>query len=231
MKNLNKFLVLGICLLLWSCGSDDDGNASNIEFQGYIWNKLNSDVFSYTQNGSGLTLNLKQNAVWLDAQQGGMFYTLIDGDFDFMATVKTTKQSDTSSPPDISFSFGGLIVRAPNTSQENYVHLVTGIGDVSEDSPYGYEYKATSDNNSEYEIVYDGSSEHDLRIVRSGNDFTFYERPAGSGAEVMWNEINTQSLALPSQVQLGFSIYTGSNPGSVVDLRTTFSNIQIIKAE
>ncbi|MEM9687735.1 MAG: hypothetical protein AAF934_12575, partial [Bacteroidota bacterium] len=202
---------------------------SGTEFLGYTWNKLNSEVFSYSENGSVLELDLKENAVWLNGQRGGMLHTLIDGDFDFMATVSATKKSDISSPPDANFSFGGLVVRDPNTSQENYVHLVTGRGDTSEDTPYGYEHKVTLNSVSDYDIVYDGSWEYDLRIVRSEDVFTLYERPAGSAAD--WNEVTKQPLELSSQVQVGFNIYTGSNPESVVDLKVTFSNIQLTKTE
>lgn len=230
MKNLHKFLALGICLFLWSCGSDDNGDSST-EFLGYTWNKLNSGVFSYSESESVLELDLKKNAVWLNGERGGMFYTLIDGNFDFIATVRTTKRSDISSPPDANFSFGGLIVRDPNTSQENYVHLVTGRGDASEAEgfPYGYEHKVTLNSISDYDIDYNGNSEHDLRIVRSGDVFTFFERLAGS--DNAWTEITTQPVEFSSQVQVGFNIYTGSNPEDVVDLKVTFSNIQLTKTE
>ncbi|MCB0375644.1 MAG: hypothetical protein KDD04_06975 [Sinomicrobium sp.] len=229
MKYSYKFLVLALCLFVLSCGSDDNGNSAGIAFLDRTWNRVNSGVFSHSQNGSNLTLELTKNAVWLNGDQGGLFYTLVNGDFDFSATVRASKKSDAGAPPDSGFSFGGLMVRASNTAQENYVHLVAGTGDLSEGVPYGYEYKVTSDDISDYEIIYDGVSEYDLRLVRSGNMFTFYYRPAGSDDAVPWNGITTQPLVLPSQVQLGFSIYSGSN-GALSDLKVTFSNIRILEA-
>lgn len=225
MKILHKYIVPVIFLFLLSCGSDDDDN-SGIDFLGHTWNSVNAGVFSHTQNGGVLELQLTQNAVWLDASRGGLFYTLIDGDFDLMATVRTTKKEDNSAPPDSDYSFGGLMVRDPNTGQENYVHLVTGTGNTAIAGPYGYEYKVTTNSASDYQILYDGNWEYDLRISRSGNNFTFYVKPAGSGDQVVWNQILTAPLEMSSRAQVGFSIYSGST-GALADMKVTFSDIRI----
>lgn len=226
MKMIHKLSVLGLCILFLSCKSDDNGPDSGIDFLGYSWDKFNSGVFSYTINGTTLELELTQNAVWLNNDRGGMFHTLVDGDFDFRATVRATKRSNSSSPDD-SFSFGGLIARDPNTGNENYVHLVAGTGDMAQGVPQGYEHKVTSDSVSAYQIIYDGNSEYDLRIVREGNNFTYYQRPAGSNEAEPWSVITFQPLTMSSEVQLGFNIYTGST-GSLADLKVTFSNISIV---
>ncbi|MCV9388281.1 hypothetical protein [Reichenbachiella ulvae] len=225
-------LSLLILIFFTACDSKDDVIEmieeelpnQTFSFSDYNWSSFNASVFDVKLDGEELTLTLNQNAAWFNAETGGMYFMTHSGDFDFSATVVTSNVAGTQAPVE-SYSFGGLVARDPGSASENYVHVVTGTG-VNTQSPIsGYEYKITRDSQSDYTITQDGSHAHDLRLVREGNLFSFYQRTAES--EENWNLIHSTEQNMPTELQLGFTIYTAFDGPETLDMQVHISHVKL----
>jgi hypothetical protein len=186
------------------------------------WNLFNPSVYSIKQNTSTtLQLDLIQNALWFQASQGGLIYQNVTGNFTITATVNAVRKSDNNQPAICDVCLGGLMARNPNTgSGENYVHVVTGVTP----NGAGYETKNTTNNVSPYSAVGDTNTKHDLRIQRTGNTFTLYQRLTGA---VTWNVAATFDRPdLPATLLVGINIYT-AQAGAVADLSVVYENVVI----
>lgn len=207
--------------------SDTEGNdferlpVNQIVHQGQTWNLFNPAVYSVkANNATSLQLDLEQNALWYQASQGGLIYRTLTGDFTITARVKAVRKSDNSQAVACDVCLGGLMARNPAGTQQNYVHLVTGFTPDG----LGYETKNTTNNVSPYEATGDGNSRHDLRINRSGNTFTLYQKLT---TETNWNIAATYNRPdLPAALQVGFNIYTAQS-GAVADLSVIYENVVI----
>lgn len=216
--------------LLFSCESSEDETITEIEeeteatfsFSDFSWSSFNSSVFFFQIEGEVLTLTLNENAAWFNTETGGMYFMMHEGDFDFSATVATTTR-DLNQAPQQSYSFGGLVARDPTSETENYVHVVTGTGIHTQTPATGYEYKITNNSQSDYTITHDDAYVHDLRLVRDGNLFSFYQRAANTQGN--WILIHSTEQNLPSELQLGFTIYTAFDGAETLDMQVQFSNV------
>lgn len=188
------------------------------------WKSINQPIFHVSFADEMLTLTLIQNAAWFNESQGGMYYFDHSGDFDLSATVSVTQKNNPASPVE-SYSFGGIVARNPASSTENYVHVVTGTGINTQVPKEGFEFKVTTNSVSDYEITHNGSSVHDLRLVREGHIFSFYQKPVGTTGS--WNLIESRTVQMPLEIQLGFNIYTAHSGESVADMKAVISNVKL----
>jgi hypothetical protein len=187
-----------------------------------IWNRFRQSVYSIKQNAPNmLQLDLEENALWYQNNQGGLIYRSINGNFTITAKVNAVRKSNNSQPVACNICLGGLMVRnANNSNGENYVHLVTGFTPDG----LGVEFKSTTNGASVFDTSPDGSALHDLRIQRAGSTFTMYQKLPSEGN---WNLIATYNRAdLPAEVLVGVNIYT-AQAGPVADLSVIFENIVI----
>jgi len=227
MKSI--FYSLLIMMIFFSCKKNEEDPIieepdTTFKLAEQRWKSLNQPTFNVSLANEVLTLTLIQNAAWFNESQGGMYYFDHSGDFDLSATVSVTQKNNNNAPAE-SFSFGGIIARNPESNSENYVHVVTGTGINTQQPKEGFEYKVTIDNVSEYEITHNGSSTHDLRLVREGHTFSFYQKP-GSATE-NWNLIESRTVQMPLEIQLGFNIYTAHAGESVADMKVVISNVKL----
>jgi hypothetical protein len=186
------------------------------------WSLFNPAVYFIKQNTSTtIQLDLIQNALWFQGSQGGLIYQNVTGDFTITATVNAVQKSDNNQAATCDICLGGLMARNPNTtSGENYVHLVTGVTP----NGAGYETKNTTNSVSPYTATGDANTKHDLRIQRSGNTFTLYQRLNGA---VTWNVAGTFNRPdLPATLLVGINIYT-AQAGAVADLSVIYENVLI----
>lgn len=254
MKNRYLYFII-LPFLLVSCSGSDDGSTNNnfessndseevveeetveeeveeevndneVIIGGETWTMLNKDVFSTTVTTEGVTLDLEQNALWYQGNQGGLLYKSFTGNFTLSAKVMVRRKSDSALAPNCDVCLGGLMARNPNnTDGENYVHLVSGntpeeVNDGTDE--LGVEHKSTTNSVSPYDAIPDGLSDHELRIVRDGSEFSLYSKNIDA---TEWNLIITHTRAdLPTTLQVGLNIYTTLG-GETADLRVIYENI------
>jgi hypothetical protein len=207
---------------------DSEGNnfsrvaANQIVHKDQEWTLFNPNVYSVeVNNTNALQVDLIQNALWYQGSQGGLIYRTVTGDFTMTATVNAVRKSDNNQAVACNVCLGGLMARNPSdASGQNYVHLVTG----NTPNGLGYEVKNTTNSVSPYEAFGDGSTKHDLRIVRTGSTFTLYQKLSTANT---WNVAATFSRPdLHTTLQVGVNIYTASG-GAVADLSVIYENIVI----
>ena len=189
---------------------------------GENWELFNSSVYTVKVNdATTLQLDLAQNALWYNGNEGGAVFREISGDFTITATVNAVRKSDNSQAVACDVCLGGVMVRNPDDAAgQNYVHLVTGFTPEG----LGYETKNTINNVSTFEAYQDGQSLHDLRIERSGSTFVLFKRAEGDADWVMAASYGRTDL--PNTVQVGLNIYTAQS-GEVADLSVIYQNILI----
>lgn len=189
---------------------------------GETWELFNSSAYTVKVNdATTLQLDLAQNALWYNADEGGAVFREISGDFTITATVNAVRKSDNSQAVACDVCLGGVMVRNPDDAAgENYVHLVTGFTPEG----LGYETKSTINNASTFEAYEDGLSQHDLRIERSGSTFVLFKKAEGDADWVM--AASYERADLPNTVQVGLNIYTAQS-GDVADLSVIYENVLI----
>lgn len=169
---------------------------------GEIWELFNSSAYTVKVNdATTLQLDLAQNALWYNADEGGAVFREISGNSTITATVYAVRKSDNSQAVACDVCLGGLMVRNPDDAAgQNYVHLVTGFTPEG----LGYETKNTINNVSTFEAYEDGKSQHDLRIARSGSTFVLFRKAEGDADWVM--AASYERADLPNAVQVGLNI-------------------------
>lgn len=193
-----------------------------LQYNGAAWELFNSEVYTIKQNeGSLIQVDLTQNALWFQNDQGGLVYQTVTGDFEIQGRVLARKLTNDQEEVECSVCLGGLMARNPdNGSGENYVHLVTG----NTPEGIGVEHKSTINGASDFDATNDGLADFDLRMVRKGNDFILSKRTSGA---TEWVEVITYNRPdLPATLQLGFNIYTAAS-GTLADLSVIYENVVI----
>lgn len=186
------------------------------------WDLFNASAIGISEStNTQLNLTMAQNALWFEANQGGLVYQNVTGNFTFTATVSVRKTSDANAPVDCNICLGGLMARSPdNRSGEDYVHIVSG----NTPQGLGYETKNTNNSASPFEPISDGVTDHELRICRDGSTFRLYQRAIGANS---WNLAATYERPdLPPTLQVGFNIYTAAS-GAAADLRVIYENVSL----
>lgn len=183
------------------------------------WKTINPAFVDIGPTQSGLAMTLTHRALWFQANQGVLFYTVVQGNFRAFATVTTTRTSDSSRTPggDGTVQLAGLMARAEEP-QENYVFIVVG----SDASGLSVETKTTKDGQSTFAGPDWPTGDADLQLCRVGSTFTLWKRAAGSGDD--WTLAKTiERPDLPASLQVGANIYSDSAP----DITALFDGLSI----
>lgn len=193
-----------------------------LQYNSASWQLFNEEVYTIKQNETtAIQLDLAQNGLWFQNDQGGLIYQVVTGDFAIEGRASVRKRSNDQEEVDCSICLGGLMARNPeNADGENYVHLVTG----NTPEGIGVEHKSTVDGQSDFDATNDGSADFELRIVRSGSDFVLSKRATNSNDWVAVITYNRPDL--PNTLQVGFNIYTAAS-GALADLSVIYENIII----
>ena len=195
----------------------DSGTTGVAGFDG--WKTINPAFVTIGATQAGLAMTLTHRALWFQASQGVLFYTLIQGDFRASATVATSRTSDSSKTPggDGTVQLAGLMARA-EVPQENYVFIVVG----SDASGLSVETKTTKDGQSTFAGPDWPSGDADLQLCRVGSTFTLWKRAAGSTDD--WTLAKTiERPDLPASLQVCAAIYADSTP----DITAIFDGLTI----
>lgn len=161
--------------------------------------------------GGELVLELEARALWYNDEDGFAMYKLRSGDFAVETSVRVTRTSDSSQPPDGFVELAGLMVRDPASDGagiENYVFLVLGSDDGLDTAgvpELAIETKDTVDGVSSYVNPAWPSGEAELRITRTGDRFDLEHRAIGAPA---WLASGSYVHALPDTVQVGVVVYS-----------------------
>jgi hypothetical protein len=183
------------------------------------WQIINARSVQIGATEAGLAMTLTRRALWFQDSQGVLFYTDIEGNFRIVATVRTTRTSDSSQTPggDGTVQLAGLMARA-QTAQQNYVFIVVG----SDANGLSVETTSTKDNQSTFAGPDWASGEADLQLCRVGSTFTLWKRVADSGGD--WTLAKTYERPdLPDMLQVGANIYSDSPP----DITARFDGLTI----
>lgn len=166
------------------------------------WTVLDPSKVTVAVGGGQLTLTPAANALWYNAGTGGLVYKLVDGDFTATATVHAHKASNPSAPPDQMIELGGVMARAPGSTQD-YVFVVVGFG---EQGHTAVEHKTTANNASTFaEVPFAADAE--LRLCRVGTTITLYRRAVGA---LTWTQdFSIDRPDLPATLQVGPNAYDG----------------------
>lgn len=210
----------------------EDQEVENVDFQVFAddevlyneasWRLFNPEVYSIRKNQSALLqLDLTENALWFNEDQGGLIYQEITGDFIVEGRVTARRRTDDTEEVTCSICLGGFMARDPDgSSGEQYVHLVTG----NTPEGIGVEHKSTLNGVSDFDSTNDGTADFELRMVRAGNDFNLFKKAPGTSD---WVEVFAYNRPdLPTTLQVGLNIYTAAS-GDLADLSMIFENVMI----
>jgi hypothetical protein len=196
---------------------NDDFEAGSLDPS---WTVLNPAIATVSVSGGQLHLQVNTASNWFNSTESVLVYKLVTGDFDVHTTVHATKTSNLAEEPDPQFRLGGLLARDPASSpaMSNFVHVALGAGSFA--VPVASEDKTTVDSSSSYTFHPIAQTEGELRLTRSGNDFSMYYRAIGA---MTWQLLGTHTRAdLPATLQVGLMAY--DNNGSP-DLTASFDEI------
>jgi hypothetical protein len=197
------------------------GAPGGFTFQNYFFQPLDLSTQEIIVVENTMRLDLTENGLWFQNDQGGLVYTEISGDFTISAFVQAEKSSSYGEATMCDICLGGIMARDPdNSAGENYVHLVTG---QTPEGP-GVEYKSTESGNSVFTALNTGQTNHELLLCRSEDLFTFYYRQDSSIPFILGDSIRRPDL--PEVLQVGFNIYTAES-GSLADLSILIQDVLI----
>jgi len=184
------------------------------------WTVLNPSVATVSVSSGQLHLQINTASNWFNSTESVLVYKLVSGDFDVHATVHAAKTSNGAQQPSPQFRLGGLLARHPSSSpaMSNFVHVALGAGSFA--VPVASEDKTTVDSSSTYTFHPIAMTEGELRLTRTGDDFSMYYRPIG---DMTWQLLGTHTRAdLPATLQVGLMAY---DPNGSPDLTANFDEI------
>jgi len=162
---------------------------------------------------------------WEDNETGGMMYKIIKGDFNLEVRLSIKKRSNRSGQPDNGFQQGGIIVRSPDSSNENYLIYAMGTGG-SEVSKYFL--KRTSGGKTKIDVDKTDHLTGWLRMEKRGNRLTVYKRKSEIENWVKTGDYEFDWLK--TEMQVGFTVmarFAGTGPKQRPDMETVFSNFKL----
>jgi hypothetical protein len=184
---------------------------------------VNGDAFERTLGGGELHLRPTKNTLWFNADAtGALLYKPVTGNFKLTTAVKARRASDPSKPVGpTDYQFGGIMARAPNASQENYVFVVVG------DRGPTIQTETKSTTNGESSVKGDDwpSGDAQLRLCRIGSTFHLYARPYDGGTwkiAAQWGP-PYERKDLPATLQVGPIAYAWTD---TPDLRASFDYVR-----
>ena len=138
---------------------------------------------------------------WIDDQHAFYLWKEVKGDF--VATVRLSATGEHAPTPTADWSLAGVLVRSPQTSNENWINFTVGRArgkDV-------FERKSTRSTRSILVLNAAPTGWLELRQVRIGNRFYLLRRADGGKWIVHWTYIRRD---LPATLQVGFDAQSGS---------------------
>jgi hypothetical protein len=98
-------------------------------------------------------------------------YREVTGDFILETVLSVRKQSDAGAIPDDGFQQGGLIIRQPDSPQENSLLLSLGTGSNSNLKLFA---RQTTNGKSQLKVDKNDAPQIRLRIVKNGSVLTWH---------------------------------------------------------
>jgi hypothetical protein len=217
--------------------SSSSGNGTGLaalsdEFDGDgvddAWTIVNGDRFEHMLGGGELHLRPTTNTLWFDAEAtGALLYKTVTGNFKLTTAVKARRASNPSQPVGpTDYQFGGIMARAPNAAQENYVFVVVGDRGPTIQT----ETKSTTNGASSVKGDDWPSGDAQLRLCRVGSMFHMYARPYDGGTwaiATQWGPPYDRA-DLPETMQVGTIAYAWTN---TPDLRASFDYVRFEPAD
>lgn len=193
------------------------------------WQWYQPHLIEVERLDSSLSFIPTGESVWWMNERGPMVYRTLIGDASIVASIRTRKQSDPTSPPDMEWQFAGIILRDPRgdaiVSRENYVFSVVG----HRGSRLQVETKSTRQGVSQVNALDWETGDADLKIKRTGSRFQLLARRRDSHAE--WLElIEYDRSDLPDKLQVGLIAYAYSEGRGRHDMRALFDRLSIQRA-
>lgn len=170
------------------------------------WTLYEGDGTAVTSTSGG-QLNLTCNAggagdsLWFQSDEGILWYQLISGNFDAVATVRVRNLANDGLPTvgDGNFRVGVLAAHDPDRSTNlDYVHV--GLGCIAS-AGIEAEYKSTVASVSSYASVPAPTGVGVLRIRRIGQLFSLYI------GTTLLQAYDRTAAPLPATLQVGLGVY------------------------
>jgi hypothetical protein len=181
------------------------------------WEIVNASTADVQVLSGSLVIEPHALSLWFNASAGVLVAKRIAGDFVVTAPVFTRSVSSPSDPPSPAFRLGGLMARAPNSAEEDYVFIVFG----ADDADVSVETKSTDDAVSEYMGPPWPSGQGELRICREGARFTLLLRDSSASPWIQQAVFTREDL--PNTLQVGALAYANADPP---DLRVSYDAIR-----
>jgi regulation of enolase protein 1 (concanavalin A-like superfamily) len=205
-------LALLVVLLVGALGAQADA-ASDLsslsdEFDSSAslanWQVMQGDVIDgaparYTIVGGELVVHAAHTK-WIDDQHAFYLWKEVKGDF--VATVRVSVSGEQGAVPTANWSLAGLLVRSPQTSNENWLNFTVGRARGKN----VFERKSTRSTRSILVLNPAPTGWLELRQVRIGNRFYLLRRADGGKWVVHWTYIRH----LPAMLQVGIDVQSGS---------------------
>lgn len=171
-----------------------------------------SDGELHLSHQDGLSVG---DALWYSTFLGYLVHKPITGDFDVVATVRTSNGDDTSTLPVTNYRVASLMAHDPARDESrNYVSV--GIGAIAE-ATLRAEWKTTVNDQSDsgdpvtgdFDSIAWPSGQGQIRILREGDAFSMHVR-ATSGDP--WTLLQAVTRAdLPSTLEVGLCFYSNQS--------------------
>ncbi len=200
---------------------DDSFDGTDLDSQ---WRVHNGHLGQFDVSGGELHITPTASGlpnIWFHDREGPMIGRLISGDFTMISHVRATRNSNFNLPPSLSYKFGGIIIREPNTLSggRNAMHAVLGAGVPG--TPIAAEDKSTTLSVSNFVLHPIPSADGELRLTRSGDLISAYYRQSNTDP---WQFLRAHNHPeLPHTVEVGLMAYAFSGPP---DIRVSFDWVQ-----
>ena len=176
-----------------------------------IWQVYNSDRAEMSFADSRIILDPDPFSVWWEGSQAILVFQMGSGDFMVTADITATNLAETG-PPTTGLRLGGVMMRDPYSSTENYVAALVGAGADA----LVIETKTTTESQSDLQEYDWPAAAAELRICRVGSTFRLLARNQGQSA---WTQlIDYERPDLPTDMDAGIVAYAAE---ANADLRVT----------
>lgn len=179
------------------------------------WTVLNENV-AVEISTEAQTLTMIPNPVarnaWFEQFQSPLLHQSVSGDFIAETSAQPFEQVGNNTPV-VGFNAAGFVIRDPASApgMENWVMF--NVGAQRDSTPFGVEVKTTVDSSSALELFDVTPGAFELRVCRTGGQFTYFYRSAGDA----WTEVQPQNdhnrTDFPSELQVGLMAGTWSGDG------------------
>lgn len=173
------------------------------------WEFYQGDQAHVVIEGGELHVEPVDISLWYNGTTAFHMHRTVERDrFMVTGSVRATRLSDPTLPPETPYRLGGIMVRDPAAERPNYVFVVFGAdaNDVS------VEAKTTVDGVSDFDGPPWPSGSGELRICRVGAEFLMLAREPG-GAWQLQDTFRRDDM--PARVVVGPVAYANSSPADV----------------